>query len=474
MAELRIIEEIVGHDCCVGCGMCVAAAPEHLEMYETPHGTYEARRTQLSLEGRAVGGSSVDAPIDPNIGLDVCPFTDGPPNEDAIGAERFGDTEGVGHSPEIGYRLDLWAGTVRDEGQRLGSSSGGIITWIASELLRSGAVDAIACVGPTPETAPDTVFGYRLVRTPEELLDCRGSRYYPISADAVIQELRGSGLKIAFIGLPCFIKGLHRLARVDPEVKDMVAFTIGLFCGHLKSKRYAEYLTRATGADETKLATVDFRHKLAGRAASDYAFEATTIDGTTSQIRMREVFGGRWGYNLFMLGACNWCDDVMAETADVAVGDAWIPPYTDDHRGTSMVVVRHPAIRAVLAGGVEGGAVDLEALTPEQVIAAQAGGLRQRRGGLSYRLGAAKAAGKWHPTKRVSANIKSVGRVFGIVQRLRERSRQTSHAAMAEQRGTPGLAIFERRMRRWILALDGMYELRSRMGRLQRRLRGRG
>lgn len=462
MAELRLIDEIVGHDCCVGCGMCVALAPEHLEMHETPMGTLEARPVSVSLEGRAV---------DPDIGLDVCPFTGDAPDEDAIGADRFGQVDGIGHSPEIGYRLDLWAGTVRDEAQRLGSSSGGIITWIASELLRTGAVDAVACVGPTPDAAPSTLFGYRLVRTPEELLECRGSRYYPISAADVLQELRGSGLRIAFIGLPCFLKGLHRLARVDPEIREMVAFTIGLFCGHLKSKRYAEYLARTTGADEAQLRTVDFRHKLAGRAASDYAFESTTIDGTQSTIRMREVFGGRWGYNLFMLGACNWCDDVMAETADVAVGDAWIPPYTEDHRGTSMVVVRHPAIRAILAAGVDADAIDLEALTPDQVIAAQAGGLRQRRGGLSYRLGAAKAAGAWHPRKRVPADVHAVGRVFRLVQRLRERSRRASHRAMQEQAGTPGLSIFERRMRPWIIALDGMYELRSRMGRLKRRLK---
>lgn len=31
--------------------------------------------------------------------------------------------------------------------------------------------------------------------------------------------------------------------------------------------------------------------------------------------------------------ACNYCDDVFAECADVTCMDAWLPEYSQDHRG---------------------------------------------------------------------------------------------------------------------------------------------
>ena len=40
----------------------------------------------------------------------------------------------------------------------------------------------------------------------------------------------------------------------------------------------------------------------------------------------------------FKYKACDFCDDVFAETADVVVGDAWIPKYLT--QGNSLVVTR--------------------------------------------------------------------------------------------------------------------------------------
>ena len=45
--------------------------------------------------------------------------------------------------------------------------------------------------------------------------------------------------------------------------------------------------------------------------------------------------------------ACEFCDDVVGETADMSVGDAWLPGYVSDWRGTSVVV-------STMDGGVVG------------------------------------------------------------------------------------------------------------------------
>lgn len=42
-----------------------------------------------------------------------------------------------------------------------------------------------------------------------------------------------------------------------------------------------------------------------------------------------------------MYKACDFCDDVFAETADIALGDAWLPEYVQDGNGTNVVVTRN-------------------------------------------------------------------------------------------------------------------------------------
>ena len=49
--------------------------------------------------------------------------------------------------------------------------------------------------------------------------------------------------------------------------------------------------------------------------------------------RSNEFYGTHWGYNFFRYSACDACDDVFAETADISVGDAWLDGYIDDPMG---------------------------------------------------------------------------------------------------------------------------------------------
>ena len=39
---------------------------------------------------------------------------------------------------------------------------------------------------------------------------------------------------------------------------------------------------------------------------------------------------GKFNAGAMMLNACNYCDDVVGETSDLTVGDAWIPKYDTD------------------------------------------------------------------------------------------------------------------------------------------------
>ena len=43
-----------------------------------------------------------------------------------------------------------------------------------------------------------------------------------------------------------------------------------------------------------------------------------------------------------------FCDDVFAETADLAIMDAWLSRYIEDYRGHTFVLVRNPEISSFI------------------------------------------------------------------------------------------------------------------------------
>lgn len=456
----NVLDKVVSNGLCIGCGMCVGLLPDVLRMRTDRYGTYIPEK--VVNKGGRWGQRS----------MEVCPFADNADNEDTIASRLYSGQDRVRHRSESGYYIGCFAGHVCDEQVRLRSTSGGIIIWLAKEMLTRRYVDAVVCVGEGRDR--DSLFEYRYVESCDELSKCRKSRYYPVEVSGVIRQIREKQGRVLFIGLPCFVKALRLACQVDEVLRGRVRYTIGLFCGHLKSKHYCEYLARCCGADKGTIKRVDFRRKVAGQPASNYAFEVVSeVNGEEQrrQIMMKDVWGGNWTYNLFMLDACEYCDDVMAETADVAVGDAWLGEYTKDYRGTSVIVCRNGEMLNILERGVDDNELRLEDIEPERVVQSQAGGLRQRRQGLQYRLYLAQKRGIWKPQKRVTPDKNVCPLLFQLAQRLRVKTKVLSREAFLKQQKTEGLDVFVRTLRFWIFAHRVVNWLRRIHGAIGRRLR---
>lgn len=431
-----VIERVVNNGVCVGCGMCAAVQPDALEMHTNRFGEYNPRPT-----GKNSGWEPVS--------LEVCPFSGEGENEDLIGQALFSTIEGIMHRPETGFFLRNYAAHITDETKRLSSTSGGLITWLAQRLLKTNEVDLVACVGPSEGT--DRLFAYQLFDSPEQLEKCRKSRYYPCELSEIIPMIKASQKRVLFIGLPCFTKALHLAMKRDPELRARVTHTIGLVCGHLKTKKYAEYLARNIELPSNNIKTVDFRKKIPGNSANKYAFEATGLldDGTEikRQILMSDVFASSWGNNLFMLEACECCDDIFAETADIVIGDAWLPEFTEDYRGESIVLARSERMAALLDEGIAEGEIKIDHLPIEKIITSQSGAMNQRREGLQYRLALAEKKGHWQPAKRIRPNIKAGTWLFRTLQDVRLQFVKLSKEAYEEQEKLgPGLDHFKQRL----------------------------
>jgi coenzyme F420-reducing hydrogenase beta subunit len=375
---------------CIGCGSCTTLDPAASMAWD--------KDGYLKPNGSTIGGAHFAR---------ICPFSPEAADEDEIAAELFPDapqSDGM-----IGRYAAAYVGHVTEAGFRAEGSSGGMVSWVAAELLRRGLVDGVAHVAAQQRTEGDgRLFAYRISRSEEELRQGAKSRYYPVELSDILREIEAVPGRYAVVGIPCFIKAINLLRRENRVIAERVVFTLGLFCGHMKSARMVDSFAWQLGAEPSSVAAIDYRLKQPDRPANWYTAHLTLADGSTRRQDWWHLVDGDWGSGFLMNPACNFCDDVVAETADVSMGDAWLEPYSSDGRGTNVVVVRSPVIAWMIDAGIREGRLMLEPVDSDFVRRTQAAGLRQRREGLAYRLSRRRMPIR--PRKRVAASSRIASR----------------------------------------------------------------
>jgi hypothetical protein len=154
-----------------------------------------------------------------------------------------------------------------------------------------------------------------------------------------------------------------------------------------------------------------------------------SAEGEIEVVRQnKEHFGFLWGHGFFKYNACDFCDDVVGETADLTVGDAWLPQFVNDSRGTNIVVARSKALRDLIEEGIGTGRLALQQISPDDVAQSQAAGFRHRRDGLAYRLYEKDRSKQWRPPKRVAARCDHLSRRQRKIFRLRALLARESHS----------------------------------------------
>lgn len=428
------IENVIENNYCIGCGACASVpnSPIRIEMNE--YGMYQAVVVEKS-----------DPQIMKVLSM-VCPFANEFMDERSVAKELF--EANCKYNERIGYYLKVFAGFVIENDFRKNGSSGGLTSWLLTELLEKGCVDGVVHVKPCdPEEG--VLFKYSISTTIEDIKKGSKSRYYPIEMSQVLREVRNMPGKYAFVGVPCFIKAIRLLSKKDKAFSEKVGFAISLFCGHLKSKNYLDYLVRKMGVDPKKITYADFRKKIEGRPANDYALEVLEED-SGKKIRhtksMKELVNDPWGSGLFKYKACDFCDDVAGETVDIALGDAWLPQYVKDTYGTNIVIIRNKTILEIFHKAEMENRIKIQELTPQDVIASQEGNFRHRQDELGYRLFLIKKGGIWVPKKRVAPSQEHITKKRRLIQEYRIKMAKTSHEAYLNAIKQENIEVFENEM----------------------------
>ena len=390
----KLFETVINGGYCIGCGACASIKDSPIIMAIDSFHKFIATAKNPITE-------SMDNTLNR-----VCPFSDNGLNEDQIGEELYQNHSS--HHPQLGFSIETYAGFVNEDSFRKNGSSGGMVTWILTELFRNNIIDGAIHIQPrTPTTNDFRIFQYQLSTNLEQIALGAKSRYYPIELSEVMTIIRNRPGKYAVVGIPCFIKAVRLLNKEDKILNDRIKYCVGLVCGHLKSARFADLFAWQNGIHPSKLISIDFRSKIDGLNANQYG---VTLKGSTNEKiesittkPANKLYGTNWGYGFFKYKACDYCDDVVGETADITLGDAWLPRYNKDSNGTNVIIVRDPIIYELIENARKENKISLEKITKDEVVKSQSSGFSHRRQGLAYRLFLADQRGIWRPKKRIKA-----------------------------------------------------------------------
>lgn len=425
----KVIDSVVNNDLCIGCGLCV---------YKCPNNALEMNWNEFGfLIPELIGNCDYDGSC-----ISVCPFNPFPEKEVKTENEiaELILKEKKQYHPKIGKYINIYAGYSNQF--RLTSSSGGIATFVFSELLDKGIVDYVFSVKDSNQSG--FFYEYGISSNKEELLNASKTKYFPVTLASVmprIQELNG---KVAIVGVACFIKAIRLAQYKEPALFKKIPFLVGVICGGVKSRFFSEYLAGRAGVQNRQFDKPQFRIKDFLSNAGDYSFGCfNKLDHKEYTIKMRSV-GDMWGSGMFKNNACDFCDDVTTELADISLGDAWLPPYNEDGAGTNVVVIRSGIADLLIQEGINEGKLTVEALQIDRFIASQKGSFNHRHTGLSCRIKQAKKKKQLVPPKRFFNEKVTID--FKIVQKSRMKVRQKSLAIWAEK---PDVVFFDKRMEKF-------------------------
>lgn len=421
-------KDIVKSGLCIGCGICVAQTEDATMQFDA------CGHLKPTGPAKWLYQSSDEF-------SNTCPFSPSARNEDELSAMLFPSILQKNHA--IGRFGVNYVGFAAEGNFRMQGSSGGMVTWVATELMRKGLIDGVAHVVATDDPQKEgRFFKYRISRTEEEVQGGARSRYYPVELSEVLRLIKETPGRYAIVAIPCMIKAVQLLRTNDLIFRERIRFTLGLFCGHMKSARFVESFAWRMNVPIDNVKQVEFRYKYPERPANWYNAALTLVNGEQLHKDWWHLNDGDWGAGFFMNSACNFCDDVVGETADISFGDAWVEPYTSDGMGTNVVIIRSSLIRHMVLAGINEGKLKLEEVSAEFVAQTQAAGLRQRREGLAYRL--TWATRGIQPLKRLLPSNKHLSRTRKLLYRMRYQISKWSHRMfwLARKTNMPWIYLF--------------------------------
>lgn len=225
----------------------------------------------------------------------------------------------------------------KDEEIRMESSSGGIFTLIAEQVIDNGGV----VFGAAFNKELDVVHSF--VERNHELSRFRGSKYVQSRIEdtyKITENYLKEGRQVLFSGTPCQIGGLKSYLRKDYNN----LLTIDNVCHGVPSPRvWRKYLKYHSELDCSSVEKVNFRFKNPGW--KQYSLKLTYDNSNTRQIRRNnDLYMKAFLKDICLRPSCYTCEfKTLHRQSDITLADFWgiqnVSPEMDDDKGTSLIFI---------------------------------------------------------------------------------------------------------------------------------------
>jgi len=289
----------------------------------------------------------------------------------------------------IGRYAACYAGFARQEAIRVRSTSGGAVTALLLSALATGRIDGAVVVRMDPQHAlRSQVY---LARTEAEIRAAAGTKYCTAPVGAMIRNLLSLDGKYAVVGLPCVIHSLRKLQKISRRYREKIPLVIGLFCGKNFLGGALMGVVKQQGIQPDEVADIQYR-------ADGWPgfLRIRTVNGQTCRVPYGDYYDGSV-FRSWAMPRCCLCTDGVAELADIACGDAWLPRFrTGDQRGTSVIVARTSAAARLLDDAGDE-LLCIEPLTADEVKSSQLSMLHRKKRQVVVHLGIRRLLGDRFP-----------------------------------------------------------------------------
>lgn len=338
------LEEIVESGFCMGCGLCAAPSLTNGKIEMSVDALRRPRPTLLQdlseSEERAV--------------LFVCPGINVISDVDSASGAAIDPVWGQVGTVNLGHAVD--------PAIRFQAATGGVMTALSMHLLRTGRVAKVVQVRPDP--ARPLVAIPHVSTTPEAVLEAGGSRYGPTSPLTVVSQLLEEGEPFAAALKPCDIAGLRNLQRHDPRAKELIKFTMSMFCGTTPDLEPNLTFLERNNMREEELARYSWRGNGCPGPVRAESVDGRVVETTYNDLWLSAPIKAQF--------RCRICPDAVGELADITTGDCWPggEPMGED-AGINAIVSHTELGKAVLAEAQAAAVVDLQDYDLSQLNAAQ-------------------------------------------------------------------------------------------------------
>lgn len=237
--------------------------------------------------------------------------------------------------------IEVFAAVNQDDSIRMQSSSGGIFTALAEQIIRENGVVFGARFDEKWEVKHD------YTETIEGLKVFRGSKYVQSRIGDTFKQAEfflKAGRKVMFVGTPCQIAGLRLFLR--KEYVNLLA--VDIICHGVPSpmiwRKYLEDKTKRQGIEFIQ--SISFRDK--GTGWKNYSFnikyEKGYSESSFSEYASQNIFMKGFLADLYLRPSCYACPAKKLKSgSDITLGDFWgiqhIKPELDDDKGVCAFII---------------------------------------------------------------------------------------------------------------------------------------